>query len=86
MLFKDKIKWYGVASGGLFLTISTYVSVKHVFWTSQEARRLQYFALGFAILTLVLGLLSLPRWQSFFSLAIVIYSLYWFTHVVIAVP
>jgi hypothetical protein len=86
MFLKDKVKWYGVISGCVFLTISTYISVKHVFWNAGIARLLEYFALVAALLALGLGLLSLPRWQSFFALAIVAYALYWFTHAAIAVP
>ena len=86
MLVKDKVKWYGVISGWVFLAVSTYVSVKHVFWDSSAARSLQHLAAVAALLTLIFGLLSLPRWQSFFALAVVGYALYWLTHVVIAVP
>jgi hypothetical protein len=86
VMLKDKVKWWGAISGCIFLGVSTYVSVRHVFWDGNTARILQRVALGAAGLTLVFGLLALPRWQSFFALAVVVYAMYWLTHVVIAVP
>jgi hypothetical protein len=85
-MLKDKLKWYGVIAGWIFLVISTYVNVKHVFWSGTEARTLQQVAALAAFLTLIFGLLSLPRWQSFFALAVVVYAGYWLTHVVVAIP
>lgn len=86
MMLKDRVKWYGVISGWVFLAVSTYVSVKHVFWDGSAATMLQHLAAVAALFTLIFGLLSLPRWQSFFCLAVVAYALYWLTHVVVAVP
>lgn len=85
-MLKDRVKWYGVISGWAFLAVSTYVSVRHVFWDGATARALQLLAAAAAALTLIFGLLSLPRWQSFFALAVVGYALYWLTHVVVAIP
>lgn len=85
MMLKDRVKWYGVISAWLFLAISTFVSVKHVFWDGRVVRFLEFSALVAALLTLIFGLISLPRWPSFFALAVVAYALYWLSHTVVAI-
>jgi hypothetical protein len=80
------MKWYAVFGAGMFLVISTYVSIKHVFWSGATATLLQQFAFVAALVALIFGLLSLPRWQSFFALAVVAYAFYWLTHIKVAIP
>jgi hypothetical protein len=48
-----------------------------VFGSGNTGGMLLLIALIAAALTFILGLLSLPRWQSFVALAIVAYSIYW---------
>lgn len=87
MPLKDRVKWYALASGCVFLALSTYVKyVKVVFYYAEEANGYMRSALLAAIATLVLGLMSLPRWQSFFALAVVVYALYWFSRPAYAIP
>jgi len=50
---------------------------KFIFDSGNVGGALLLLALVAAGVTLVLGLLSLPRWQSFVALAISGYALYW---------
>lgn len=86
MLLKDRVKWYGVISACIFLAVSTYMRVKYIFWDVKLARFLEMSALVAASLALIFGLLSLPRWQSFFALAVVGYAIYWFTQPPFGIP
>ena len=86
MELKDRVKWYAVVSAGLFLASSTYLHVKWVFEFGTVAGGLASLATLSALTTLVLGLLSLPRWQSFFALAVFAYSIYWHTQPAYAIP
>jgi len=87
MSLKDRVKWYGVISGGAFLLVSTYIKyVKVAFPYAEEASFYMRLAELTALLSLVLGVLSLPRWQSFFALAVFVYVFYWFTHPIYVIP
>lgn len=86
MDLKDKVKWYGVVSGMLFIAVSTYLRMRVVFESSTVAQLLYLSATLAALLTLILGLLSLPRWQSFFALAVFVYALYWWSKPAYAIP
>jgi len=86
MKLKDRIKWYGLISGCVFLGASTYLHAKYVFRDTRVANALLLTAMASAPLSLILGLMSLPRWQSLFTLAVVMYALYWFTQPPYAIP
>jgi hypothetical protein len=86
MELRDKIKWLGIVSGTLFIIISTYLRVKFVFESGSVADFLYLSASLAALLTLILGLLSLPRWQSFVALTIFVYALYWWSRPAYAIP
>lgn len=86
MELRDRIKWYGVVSGGLFIATSTYLNVKWVFESGRVAGRWYLIAILSALATLLLGLLSLPRWQSFFALAVFAYAIYWFSQPAYVIP
>ena len=75
--FKVNAKWLCLATGMIFLLISSYMRIKHVFEDGNAAALLQLVALVAALATLILALLSLPRWQSFVALAIFAYAIYW---------
>jgi hypothetical protein len=77
MLLKEQAKWYVLASGALFLLVSTYLRVKFVFESGNLAGALLLVSMILAVLTFVFGLLSLPRWQSWVAFAISGYALYW---------
>jgi len=73
---RDRAKWYGLASGGLFLIISTYMRVKFVFDSEHFAGALLIAAIILAALTLLFALLSLPRWQALIALTLSAYAFY----------
>jgi len=75
-IIKDGAKWYGLATGTLFLIISTYMRVKFVFDSGNFAGALLMAAIILAVLTLLFGLLSLPRWQAWIALAVSGYAFY----------
>jgi hypothetical protein len=83
---KEKVKWYGVVSGCVFLVVSTYLDVKIVFEDNRIAILLLLTSIISALSTLVFGLMSLPRWQSFFAIAVFGYALYWFTQPAHGIP
>jgi hypothetical protein len=74
---KEKAKWWGLASGALFLVISAYMQKKFIFDSGNTAGLLLLVAMIAAVITLVLGILSLPKWQGFVALAIAAYAIYW---------
>ena len=78
-MIKDKLKWYGVISGSIFLVLSTYMRLKFVFDSGKTAGSLFFVVVLSAFLTLLFGILSFPRWQSYLCLVIFIYALYCFT-------
>jgi len=75
-VIKDRAKWYGLATGALFLIITTYMRVKFVFDSGNFAGSLLMACIVLAILTLLFGLLSLPRWQSWTALIVSGYAFY----------
>ena len=74
---RDQAKWYALVSGTLFLTVSTYLRVKFIFESANIAGALLMASMILAALTLLFGLLALPRWQAWIALAISAYALYW---------
>jgi hypothetical protein len=73
---KGAAKWFGLATGVLFLILSTYMRVKFVFDSGDLAGALLMVLIGLAVLTLLFGVLSLPRWQSWIALAVTAYAFY----------
>jgi hypothetical protein len=67
---KGRAKWYGLATSALFLIITTYMRVKFVFDSGNFAGSLLMTSIVLAILTLLFGLLSLPRWQDWTALIV----------------
>jgi hypothetical protein len=74
---KEKTKWLCLASGVIFLATSTYMRMKFVFESGSTGGLLLLLALITALITLILGVVSLPRWQGFVALAISVYAIYW---------
>ncbi len=73
---KDEAKWYGVASAGVFLIVSTYMLTTFAFYDSTLPRILCYLEFTSALGALIFGLLTFPKWQSYFALAVWLYSFY----------
>lgn len=87
MTGKDKIKWAAFISACAFLVVSTYIKyIKIVIYYAEEACFYMLLVEVAALATLVLGLLSLPRWQSFFALLTCGYALYWFSQPAYGIP
>lgn len=73
---KDAAKWCGLGTGALFLIITTYMRVKFVFDSGNFAGALLMVSIVLAILTLLFGLLSLPKWQAWTALIVSGYAFY----------
>lgn len=69
--------WYALASGVLFLLVSTYLRMVFVFESEKLPGILLFFSMILAAFTLLLGLLSLPKWQAWIALMISCYAIYW---------
>lgn len=76
LIRKDWAKWYAIGTGTLFLIITTYMRIKFVFDSTDVASALVMTSISLAVLTLVFGLLSLPKWQGWFGLAVSGYAFY----------
>lgn len=75
-IIRDGAKWYGLATGILFLLLSTYVRTKFVFDSGNFAGALLMALIILAVLTLLFGLWSLPKWQAWIALAVSGYACY----------
>lgn len=75
---KIKVEWWGVISGYLFLAVSTYTRLMSVYFGADVRASLYLLAVASALSSLTFGLLSFPKWQSYFALAVWLYSFYWF--------
>ncbi len=74
---KDIRKWLCVFFAVVFLISSTSMSIQRVFLSDVILGNLLGTALISSILTLIFALSSLPKWQSFFGLAVFAYSIFW---------
>lgn len=75
-VIKERAKSYALATAALFLIITTYMRVKFVFDSANLAAGLLLASVVLAILTLLFGLLSLPRWQAWTALVVASYAFY----------
>ena len=86
-MLRDYVKWYGFVSACGFLALSTYIKyVKVAFYDTRVGEAFVWASFAVALLTLVLGLLALPRWQSLFALAVCGYAYYWLSHPAYVIP
>jgi hypothetical protein len=74
-----KVEWYGVVSACLFLAVSTYMQMTYAFYNVTLPRIMNSLEFTAALAALIFGLLSFPKWQSFFALAVWLYSFYRFS-------
>ena len=78
MQLKDKIKWFCVASATVFILVTSYMRFKWGFnYCEEGAGPWQLVAFAMGLLTIVLTLLCLPRWQSLYGIAVIVYATYW---------
>lgn len=74
--FKGVYIWLAQISAVVSLVTIVFIQSKFVFESGNDAGKLVLFSLLTGILAFIFGVLSLPRWQGFVSLAIVIYVAY----------
>ena len=82
--FRQRAAWWSQFTGAFFLIVSAYMQGRVAFW--YWGRTFANTALIAAVLTLILGLFALPRWQGFVALAIVAYAVYWMSGPMYAIP
>lgn len=75
--FKNRYRWLGLITAFVFLAVHAYMRWKFIFESGNTGGMLLAIAMIAALLTFILGMLSLPRWQGFVALAISIYAGYW---------
>jgi hypothetical protein len=76
---RDRSRWWCLVFGLLFLVINIEMRVIVVFASGNDGGMLLLISLGAVILSLILGILALPRWQGFVALGIFAYAVYWLT-------
>jgi len=76
---KFKVEWFGVISASMFLLVSTYMQMTFAFSDAWVGRLLHHLEFTAALAALTFGLLSFPKWQSYFALAVWVYSFYRFS-------
>ena len=76
---RPSVGWYGVISACVFLVVSTYMLTTVAFYDVTLPRILNSLEFVSALAALFFGLLSFPRWQSYFALAVWAYSFYRFS-------
>lgn len=74
---KDIRKWLCIFFAFVFLISSTSMSIQKVFLSDVIFSGLMVVGFVSSILTLIFALFSLPKWQSFFGLAVFAYSVFW---------
>ena len=76
---QDWFDWYGLLSGSMFLGLSTLMCNPFVFLFESIIliRALAVVALTLAILTVIFGLVTVPRWQGWIAIGVFAYAIYW---------
>jgi hypothetical protein len=78
MALRGNARWLSQVTGIIFLLIHAYMWGKFTFESGNTAGMLLLISMVAALLTLVFGVLSLPRWQGLVALCISAYASYWF--------
>jgi hypothetical protein len=72
---RHKARWSSLVIGGCFLVSSVYLDRVGL----ADANPLWlWIALLSPMLTLVFVILTIPKWQSFVGMAVIVYSVFWF--------
>ena len=82
---RERAKWLSQITGAVFLITYAYMQHVYVFQSGNTGGMLALVLLITSALTLILGLLALPRWQGFVALIIVAFAFYCFTKPLYAV-
>ena len=76
---RQRSRWWSLVFGLLFLIINIEMRVIFVFASGNDGTLLLLISLVAVMLSLVLGILALPRWQGFVALGIFAYAVCWLT-------
>ena len=68
--FGERAKWLSQVTAAISLIIVVFVRSKFLFDSGNTAASLLLIAMVAAVLTLVLGIAAIPRWQGFVALAV----------------
>ena len=74
---RQRSRWWSLVFGLLFLIINIEMRIIFVFESGNTGGMLLLISLVAIVLTFVLGILALPRWQGFVALGICVYVGYW---------
>ncbi|HRH41500.1 MAG TPA: hypothetical protein PKY82_07625 [Pyrinomonadaceae bacterium] len=74
--FKEYSKWFSQISAATSFIIIVFVKSKWIFESGTAAGKLVLTATIAAILALIFGAVSLPRWQGFVALTVFCYVAY----------
>ena len=77
--FRRWALWGSQLGGATFLVIWAYLTGTLVFVDTYWASKMLALSLVMYVVTFVLGVVSLPRWQGFVALAICACGTYWYT-------
>ncbi|MGH9931154.1 MAG: hypothetical protein ACREA9_18250 [Pyrinomonadaceae bacterium] len=80
--FRDKAEWVALAGTILIFAVQWWCHVHYVdrsVWVDRTPPVLNLLGFCATLLTLVLGFLTLPRWQSFVALAACLWVTFIFT-------
>ena len=77
---REHAGWLSQITAAISLIIVVYVRSKFIFESGNDASLL-FIAMVAAVLTLILGIAALPRWQAFVALAIFCFVAYCFLFV-----
>ena len=68
--FKNGSKWCSLVTAAISLITITFVKWTFVFDSGNTAGKLILILIGAAVLTLIFGVIALPRWQGFVALVV----------------
>jgi hypothetical protein len=68
--FREHAGWLSQLTAATSLIIVVFVRSKFIFELGNDAAKLLSIATGAALLTLVLGIAALPRWQGFVAMSV----------------
>jgi hypothetical protein len=74
----SSLKWLCFTCALMFVAISMFMRVIEVFPSGNDGAYMALLAIASAVMTIGLGIASLPSWQSYFGFAVFIYAIYWF--------
>ena len=74
--FKKVSKWVCLGAAAISLSVISYVKWKFIFESGNVAATLVFISILAALASLILGVISLPRWQGIVALFVFAYVTY----------